>query len=69
MLVGEIPHSRCRIYNHRSRVCMQFPISEEDLRDLNYQCGYSFRTAGNVSGDVDKASKKIRRMPDISGDS
>ena len=49
MLVGEIPHTRCRIYNHRSRVCMQFPISEEDLRDVNYQCGHSFRTASNVT--------------------
>jgi Fe-S-cluster containining protein len=69
MLVGETPHLRCRIYTHRSKVCMQFPISEEDLGDVNYQCGYSFRTADNVSGDVDQASKEIRRMPDISGDS
>jgi hypothetical protein len=51
MLVGEIPHSRCRIYNRRSKVCMQFPISEEDLMNVNYQCGHSFRTADNVIGD------------------
>lgn len=48
MLEGETPHSRCRIYNHRSKVCMQFPISEEDLMDANYQCGHSFRTADNM---------------------
>lgn len=48
MLEGEVPHSRCRIYNHRSKVCMQFPISEEDLMDVNYQCGHSFRTADNM---------------------
>lgn len=48
MLVGETPHSRCRIYNHRSKVCMQFPISEEDLMDVNYQCGHSFRTVEKV---------------------
>jgi hypothetical protein len=48
MLVGETPHSRCRIYNHRSKVCMQFPISEEDLMDVNYQCGHSFRAAEKV---------------------
>ena len=55
MLVGKTPHLRCRIYNHRSKVCMQFPISEEDLRDVNYQCGYSFRTADSVIADVDQA--------------
>jgi hypothetical protein len=40
---------------------MQFPISEEDLIDVNYQCGYSFRTPDNVSGDADKASKKNKK--------
>src|SRR4030042_63314 len=54
MLVGETRHLRCKIYNHRSKVCMQFPISEEDLRDVNYQCGHSFRTADHVIGDVDQ---------------
>ena len=55
MLAGETPNLRCRIYNHRSKVCMQFPISEEDLMDVNYQCGYSFRTADNVIDVVDQA--------------
>ena len=59
MLVGEIPHSRCRIYNHRSKVCMQFPISEEDLMDVNYQCGYSFRTADNGIGDADSQIRML----------
>jgi hypothetical protein len=54
MLAGDILHSRCRIYNHRSKVCMQFPVSEEDLMDVNYQCGYSFRTADNVIGNADQ---------------
>lgn len=60
MLVGETPHSRCRIYNHRSKVCMQFPISEEDLMDVNCQCGYSFRTAYNVICDVGQAKRTLR---------
>jgi hypothetical protein len=34
---------------------MQFPISEEDLRDVNHQCGYNFRTADSGIGDVDQA--------------
>jgi hypothetical protein len=33
---------------------MQFPISEEDLMDVNCQCGYSFRTDHNIIGDVDQ---------------
>lgn len=55
MLVGEIPHTRCRIYNHRSKVCRQFPISEEDLMDVYYQCGHSFITACNAIGDAGQA--------------
>ncbi|OIO75304.1 MAG: hypothetical protein AUJ85_03505 [Elusimicrobia bacterium CG1_02_37_114] len=38
---------RCKIYNHRSRVCRLFPINEEDLKDVNYQCNYSFRDYKN----------------------
>ena len=34
---------KCLIYSNRSKVCKQFPICMEDLQDVNYQCGYSFR--------------------------
>jgi Fe-S-cluster containining protein len=44
MLVGSHQQHGCRIYPHRSRVCSQFPISNEDIKDVNYKCGYSFRT-------------------------
>ena len=33
---------RCLIYKHRFKVCRLFPITKEDLEDVNYQCGYSF---------------------------
>jgi hypothetical protein len=43
MLVGKNPPYKCLIYSNRSKVCKQFPICREDLEDVNYQCGYSFR--------------------------
>jgi len=43
MLQEDIFNTRCRIYGFRSKVCRLFPISEEDLKDVDYQCGYSFK--------------------------
>ncbi|MFH0926021.1 MAG: YkgJ family cysteine cluster protein [bacterium] len=33
---------RCRIYNLRTRVCKLFPIKEEDLMNVNSECGFYF---------------------------
>ncbi len=43
VLDENISSSRCRIYQQRSKVCRQFPISEADLKDVDYLCGYSFK--------------------------
>jgi len=33
---------RCRIYTYRPVVCRLFPIHKDDLRDVDYKCGYSY---------------------------
>lgn len=47
MLKNKNSFTLCRIYNYRPKVCGLFPISEADLKDVDYQCGYSFQNAKN----------------------
>jgi hypothetical protein len=43
MLHTESVPLKCRIYPYRSKLCKQFPIHEEDLKDVDFLCGYKFK--------------------------
>jgi len=42
MLSEKSQDASCKIYKYRTKVCKLFPMRETDLKDVDYQCGFSF---------------------------
>lgn len=44
-LGGTEENSYCTVYDNRPKPCQAFPVSERDLAEVDYFCGYSFPSA------------------------
>jgi hypothetical protein len=48
----------CKIYESRFLACRFFPIDKRCLKDVDYECGFTFKSNGNGNRDSNGNKKK-----------